>query len=126
MSYSCPQNTKCNMKQQTCESTESNYTSSWLKKVPAKSKLDEDTKLSAHDPVLCADGKTQCKQQIYIYSKFFDIYLSVDLNNYKKGDPLKVCCKLTDSTYGCCPYVDGVCCDAYCCPSNLIFKLNYS
>lgn len=53
------------MKEQTCESTESNYTSSWLKKVPAKSRIDDESQVSAHhnDPVLCGDGKTQCNQR---------------------------------------------------------------
>ena len=46
----------------------------------------------AADPVICNDNVTEC-------------------------DPLKVCCKLDDGSYGCCPYTDGVCCGWSCCPA---------
>jgi hypothetical protein len=35
-------------------------------------------------------------------------------------DPLSICCKMADGDYGCCPYIDGICCTqlSYCCPGN--------
>jgi len=93
--HCCPQNTKCNLDKQTCESQTGAI--NWLEKIKAERLKfnDKHHKVTA-DPVVCPDNST-C-------------------------DPLKSCCLMSsiENIYGCCPYSNGVCCpdQNFCCPEG--------
>lgn len=98
--HCCPENTKCNLQKQSCDSNSNgNKIISWLEKIPSKLLYNrqKNNQKVANDPILCEDNVTTC-------------------------DPLKTCCKMSDGSYGCCPYADGVCCTelSFCCPSNTV------
>lgn len=94
--FSCPQNSHCNLKEKTCESNGKSIMS-WLEKIPSKLIFNKNKPKTRNNPVLCADGVTTC-------------------------DPLDTCCKMSDGSYGCCPYTDGVCCTdlSFCCPGDSV------
>ena len=93
------------MQKQCCDpSGPSGESVAWKAKLPGdKLFIEDEEKLKlkgepkvAQNPVTCLDNST-C-------------------------DPLKICCKMENGAYGCCPYSDGVCCEhtSSCCPGGTV------
>ena len=83
------------MVKQACVSSTYSKIIPWFKKAPAKLIYNKFESKDPIKPLLCKDNKTEC-------------------------DPLKTCCQMSDDSFGCCSYTNGVCCENYCCPENTI------
>jgi hypothetical protein len=84
------------MSKQACVSTNGHlkkFTRWFTKALSSKILFDKNEPQKPVKPILCLDNSTTC-------------------------DPLKTCCMMSDNSYGCCNYVDGVCCRDFCCPSG--------
>jgi len=89
--HCCPEGTRCDLKAQSCVST-NGEARAWSVKATAKQmlpKLVQSEPKLAEPPVICKDNST-CP-------------------------PLSTCCEFGEGMYACCQYDEAVCCDEYCC-----------
>lgn len=99
--HCCPEGTKCDLAHSKCVSA-SRESFPMLMKVPAKRRSSSSAVAASVGSVTCPGGRSSCP----------DSY---------------TCCVLSSGDYGCCPYLDAMCCNdhLHCCPSDTVCDLEH-